>query len=74
LEQIKTTACINDQPVKLLVSCWYCVGPDGATHQMLKTCFDASITNMVVIAPGDSIEAEKALGQLPLTANQVICD
>lgn len=61
-EQIKTTACLNDQPVKIIgAHAGVTVGPDGATHQMLE---DIALTrvlpNMVVVAPGDSIEAEKA--------------
>ncbi|CAH0123199.1 transketolase C-terminal domain-containing protein [Microbacterium sp. Bi121] len=61
-EQIKTTAALNDQPVKVVGShAGLNVGPDGATHQMLE---DISLMrvmpNMVVIAPGDSVEAEKA--------------
>lgn len=61
-EQIKTTAALNNQPVKVIGShAGISVGPDGATHQMLE---DISlmrvIPNMVVISPGDSIEAEKA--------------
>jgi transketolase len=37
------------------------VGPDGATHQMLEDiALMRVMPNMIVIAPGDSIEAEKA--------------
>lgn len=37
------------------------VGPDGATHQMLEDiALMRVLPNMVVIAPGDSVEAEKA--------------
>lgn len=65
-EQIKTTICLNDRPVKIIGShAGVSVGPDGATHQMLE---DIALTrvlpNMIVIAPGDSIEAEKATKQL----------
>lgn len=61
-EQIKTTACLNDQPVKIIGShAGLYTGADGATHQILE---DIAITrvlpNMVVVVPGDSIEAEKA--------------
>lgn len=61
-EQIKTTACLNDQPVKVVGShAGIGVGPDGATHQMLEDiALMRVLPNMVVIAPGDSIEAEKA--------------
>jgi transketolase len=61
-EQIKTTICINDQPVKL-VGCHagVTVGPDGATHQMLEDiALMRVLPNMVVVVPGDSVEAEKA--------------
>jgi len=61
-EQIRTTIALNNQPVKIIGShAGISVGPDGATHQMLE---DISIMrampNMVVLAPGDSIEATKA--------------
>jgi transketolase len=61
-EQIRTTICLNDRPVKVVGShAGVSVGPDGATHQMLE---DIGLTrvlpNMVVIAPCDSVEAEKA--------------
>lgn len=61
-EQIKTTAALNDQPVKIIGShAGVSVGPDGATHQMLEDiALMRVIPNMVVIAPGDSVEAEKA--------------
>lgn len=61
-EQIKTTAALNNQPVKIVGShAGVSVGPDGATHQMLEDiALMRVIPNMVVIAPGDSIEAEKA--------------
>ncbi|MBX3194151.1 MAG: transketolase family protein [Microbacteriaceae bacterium] len=61
-EQIKTTACLNDQPVKIVGShTGLNVGPDGATHQMLEDiALMRVLPNMVVVAPGDSIEAEKA--------------
>ena len=61
-EQIRTTACLNDQPVKVIGShAGISVGPDGATHQMLEDiALMRVLPNMVVVAPGDSIEAEKA--------------
>ncbi|MBC7581419.1 transketolase family protein [Aeromicrobium sp.] len=60
-EQIRTTICLNDRPVKLIGShAGVSVGPDGATHQMLEDiALMRSLPNMVVLAPGDSIEAEK---------------
>jgi transketolase len=61
-EQIKTTIALNDQPVKLVGShAGVSVGPDGATHQMLEDIALLRVMpNMVVVVPGDSIEAEKA--------------
>lgn len=61
-EQIRTTICLNDQPVKIVGShAGLYTGADGATHQMLEDiALMRVLPNMVVIAPGDSIEAEKA--------------
>lgn len=61
-EQIRTTICLNNQPVKIIGShAGVSVGPDGATHQMLEDiALMRTLPNMVVIAPADAIEAEKA--------------
>jgi transketolase len=61
-EQIRTTICLNDRPVKVIGShAGVSVGPDGATHQMLEDiALMRVLPNMVVIAPCDSVEAEKA--------------
>lgn len=61
-EQIRTTICLNNQPVKVIGShAGVSVGPDGATHQMLEDlALMRALPNMVVIAPADSVEAEKA--------------
>jgi transketolase len=61
-EQIRTTICLNDRPVKIIGShAGVSVGPDGATHQMLEDiALMRVLPNMVVIVPGDSLEAEKA--------------
>jgi len=61
-EQIRTTISLNDQPVKLIgAHAGLSVGPDGATHQMLEDiALMRALPNMVVIAPCDSKEAEKA--------------
>ncbi len=61
-EQIRTTIALNDMPVKIIGShAGISVGPDGATHQMLEDiALMRVLPHMVVIAPGDSIEAEKA--------------
>lgn len=61
-EQIRTTICLNDRAVKIIGShAGISVGPDGATHQMLEDlALMRVLPNMVVVAPGDSVEAEKA--------------
>ncbi len=61
-EQIRTTICINNRPVKIIGShAGISVGADGATHQMLEDlALMRALPNMVVIAPCDSIEAAKA--------------
>jgi transketolase len=61
-EQIRTTICLNDRPVKIVGShAGLYTGADGATHQMLEDiALMRVLPNMVVIAPGDSVEAEKA--------------
>lgn len=61
-EQIRTTSTLNNQPVKIVGShAGVSVGPDGATHQMLEDiALMRVLPNMTVVAPGDSIEAEKA--------------
>ncbi len=61
-EQIRTTIALNDQPVKIVGShAGVSVGPDGATHQMLEDiALMRVLPNMIVVVPGDSIEAEKA--------------
>ncbi len=61
-EQIRTTIALNDQPVIVVGShAGVSVGPDGATHQMLEDiALMRVLPNMIVVAPGDSVEAEKA--------------
>jgi transketolase len=61
-EQIRTTICYNNVPVKIVgAHAGVSVGPDGGTHQALE---DVAITrvlpNMVVVVPCDAIEAKKA--------------
>jgi transketolase len=61
-EQIRTTICYNNQPVKIAGShAGVSVGPDGGTHQAIE---DIAITRviprMVVVCPCDAIEAQKA--------------
>lgn len=61
-EQIRTTICLNQRPVKIVGShAGISVGPDGATHQMLEDiALMRVLPNMIVVAPGDSVESEKA--------------
>ncbi len=61
-EQIRTTICLNELPVKVVGShAGVSVGPDGATHQMLEDiALMRVLPHMIVIAPCDSVEAEKA--------------
>src|SRR3989338_1035877 len=61
-EQIRTTICYNNQPVKIIGShAGVSVGPDGATHQAIEDiAITRALPNMVVIAPADTIEARKA--------------
>ncbi len=68
-EQIRTTICYNNQPVKIIGShAGLSVGPDGGSHQELE---DIAITrvipNIVVLSPCDAIEAEKATIACALT-------
>ena len=61
-EQIRTTICYNNRPVKIIGShTGISVGPDGGTHQAVE---DIAITrvipNMIVISPCDTHEAKKA--------------
>lgn len=61
-EQIRTTICLNDRFTCVVGShAGISVGPDGATHQMLEDiALMRVLPNMIVIAPGDSKEAERA--------------
>jgi transketolase len=60
-EQIKTTIALNNVPVKVIGGhAGLNTGPDGATHQMLEDiAIMRAMPNMIVMAPCDSIEAEK---------------
>lgn len=61
-EQIRTTICYNNRPVKIVGShTGVSVGPDGGSHQALEDiALTRVIPNLVVISPCDSIEAKKA--------------
>lgn len=70
-EQIRTTVCLNNVPVKIIgTHAGLNVGADGATHQALE---DISLMrvlpNMVVISPCDSEEAKKATIEASKTKN-----
>lgn len=62
-EQIRTTICYNNVPVKIVSShIGVSVGPDGGSHQALE---DIALTRvlprMTVISPCDAIETKKAV-------------
>lgn len=61
-EQIRTTICINNQPVKLVGShAGITTGPDGVTHQALEDiALMRVLPNMVVLSPCDVPETKKA--------------
>jgi len=61
-EQIRTTICYNDKPVKIVGShAGVSVGPDGGTHQAIEDiALMRVIPRMLVLTPCDSIEARKA--------------
>jgi transketolase len=61
-EQIRTTICLNNRPVKIIGShAGLYTGTDGATHQMLEDlALMRVLPNMVVLAPCDSAEAFRA--------------
>ncbi|RJP46003.1 MAG: transketolase family protein [Armatimonadetes bacterium] len=61
-EQIRTTICYNNLPVKIISShVGVSVGPDGATHQALEDiALMRVLPNMVVVSPVDMEEAYKA--------------
>lgn len=61
-EQIRTTICYNDRPVKVVGShAGVSVGPDGGTHQAIEDiAIMRVIPRMQVVVPCDAIEARKA--------------
>ncbi len=61
-EQIRTTICYNNVPVKVVgAHAGVSVGPDGGTHQAIEDiALMRVIPRMVVIVPCDAIEARKA--------------
>ncbi len=61
-EQIRTTVCYNNQPVKIVGShAGISVGPDGGTHQAVEDiAIMRVIPRMVVVVPCDSHQARLA--------------
>ena len=61
-EQIRTTICYNNQPVKIIgAHAGISVGPDGATHQALEDiAIMRALPNMVVVVPADYEQTKKA--------------
>lgn len=61
-EQIRTTICYNDRPVKIAGShAGVSVGPDGGTHQAIEDiALMRVIPRMNVVVPADALEAQKA--------------
>jgi len=61
-EQIRTTICYNDMPVKIVgAHSGVSVGPDGATHQALEDiALMRVLPRMTVLVPCDANEAERA--------------
>jgi transketolase len=61
-EQIRTGACLQNQPVVIVGShTGVGVGPDGATHQMTEDiALMRVLPKMTVVVPCDKIEAKKA--------------
>src|SRR3989344_1029129 len=65
-EQIRTTICLNNVPVKIVGSHGgVSVGKNGATHQALEDiALMRVLPNMVVVVPADTHEAKKATIQI----------
>ncbi len=61
-EQIRTTVCYNNMPVKIVGShAGISVGPDGGTHQAIEDiALMRVLPRMTVLAPMDSKEAYRA--------------
>ena len=62
-EQIRTTICYNNVPVKIVSThAGLNVGADGGSHQALEDiALMRSLPNMTVISPCDAIETKKAI-------------
>ncbi|HYG99280.1 MAG TPA: transketolase [Terriglobales bacterium] len=66
LDQIRVSICYGNFNVMIAgAHGGVSVGPDGSTHQALEDCFAmASLPNMVVSVPCDSVETRKATTHL----------
>lgn len=62
-EQIRTTICLNNQPVKVVgAHAGLGTGPDGATHQALEDlALMRTLPNMIVLSPVDYCQAHLAV-------------
>ncbi|MBX4200213.1 transketolase family protein [Candidatus Parcubacteria bacterium] len=72
-EQIRTTICYNNRPVKIAGShAGVSVGPDGGTHQAVEDmAIMRVIPRMIVISPCDAVEAKKATMEAAKTGTPV---
>lgn len=72
-EQIRTTICYNNVPVKIISThAGINVGADGGSHQALEDiALMRVLPNMIVISPCDSIETKKAI--LAIGQNKLPC-
>ncbi|MFA6554053.1 MAG: transketolase C-terminal domain-containing protein [Candidatus Paceibacterota bacterium] len=68
-EQIRTTICYNNLPVKIIgTHAGLNVGPDGGSHQALEDiALMRSLPRMVVVSPCDAIEAKKTIIEIAKT-------
>lgn len=68
-EQIRTTICYNNQPVKIVgAHAGVSVGPDGATHQALEdVALMRLLPNMEVYVPCDAVEAREITAYIATT-------
>lgn len=62
-EQVRTTVCLNDVPVKIIGShTGLSAGLDGGNHQCLEDiALMRSLPNMIVVVPADAAETKKAI-------------
>jgi len=68
-EQIRTTVCYNNVPVKIIgAHAGLMTGPDGATHQALEDiALMRTLPNMTVFTPCDYNETVKVIGAIAQT-------